>query len=568
LNNLIGRTSKLSRLHNNLESFISASIIHKDSLSLEDALLKERCESSFYEFVKNAWLHVEGREFVDGWHVQAMCEHLQAVQEMKIKNLLCNLPFRVGKSMIFCVMFPAWCWAIEPGLRFLFTSYSEDLTVRDSVFCRRLIANEWYQKLWGEKFSITRDVDNKHRFDNTKHGYRISSSIGATVTGQGGDINIFDDPDNIQTVHSEVMRNRVTNFFDYVLSSRFTLASLARRIVVQQRAHPKDLTAHILAKNDPSWTFLCLPMEYEPSRRSMTIPLPMSQGRVWTDPRKKEGELLWPQGIDHEALRIIKSNFNNDSYTIAAQLQQRPFPAEGGLLQADWFQPWTHSYTPEFEYILQSWDTALTSGKMSCFSACTTWGVFKDRKTGIRNIMLLSLFKEQMEYPDLRKAAVRLANNYEDVYYDEPIYGHNPPHLVLIEEKVNGYCLLQDLMRANLPVMKFEPNKYGNKIGRCRIVSHLIENGLVWLPTEAPAYKNYTQDSQLFLEAAVNFPEDRSSRPTNDIIDSMSQAFIRLTSTGWVANMDDPVFEEETNWRQLERKYGNFEGRNVWKMRT
>jgi phage terminase large subunit-like protein len=565
LYSLIGRTSRLSRLHSNLESYISANIIEPVKLSDEDQLLKERCESSFYEFVKNAWLHVEGREFVDGWHVQAMCEHLQAVQQMEIRNLLCNLPFRVGKSMIFCVMFPAWCWAIEPGLRFLFTSYSEDLTVRDSVFCRRLIANNWYQKLWGDKFSVRRDVDNKHRFDNNKHGYRLSSSVGATVTGQGGDINIFDDPNNLQTVHSEIMRNRVSNFFDYVLSSRFTLASLARRIVVQQRADPSDLTAHILAKNDPSWVFLCLPMEFEPSRRSQTVPLPMSNGRVWTDPRKKEGELLWPQGIDHEALRIIKSNFNNDSYTISSQLQQSPFPVEGGLLQAEWFQKWTDPFYPEFEYILQSWDTALTTGKMSCYSACTTWGIFKNRKTGTKNIMLLSLFKEKLEYPDLRKAAIRLANNYEDVYFDEPINGHKPPHLILIEEKMNGYCILQDLMRANLPVMKFDPNKHGNKIGRCRIVSHLIENGLVWLPAEPPHYKYYTQDSEMFLEAAVNFPEDRSGKPTNDIIDSMSQAFIRLTSTGWISNTYDPVDEKENVWRNMQPKYGN--SGNTWKMR-
>src|SRR5271154_6187397 len=563
LNALTGRTSKLSRLHSNLESYISANIPQIIDLCDEDQLVKELCEASFYEFVKNAWIHVEGREFIDGWHIQAMCEHLQAIQKMEIRNLLCNLPPRMGKSMIFSVLFPAWCWTIEPGLRFLYTSYSQDLTVRDSVFCRRLIASEWYQNLWGDKFSITLDVDNKLRFDNSKHGYRLASSVGGTVTGQGGDINCCDDPNNIKTVHSEVIRNSVNSFFDYVLATRFTLAAKARKLVTQQRTHINDLTAHILAKNDPKWVFLCLPMEFEKSRSSMTIPLPMSNGRVWTDPRKKEGELLWPQGMDHEAVIGLKNDFNNDSYTIASQLQQRPSPVEGGILKADWFQPWNEKYYPEFEYILQSWDTALTTGKMSCYSACTTWGVFKDRKTGMKNIMLLSLFKEKLEYPDLRKAAIRLANNYEDVYFDEPIYSHKPPHLILVEEKMNGYCILQDLMRANLPVMRFDPNKHGNKIGRCMIVSHLIENGLVWLPTEAPHHKYYTEDSQIFLEAAVNFPEDRGGKPTNDIIDTMSQAFIRLTSMGWVANTSDPVFEEETNWRNMENKYGN-----VWRMKT
>lgn len=555
--------TKFSRLFNDFERDIKDYIGKEVKLTDEDFLLKEKCESSFYEFVKNSWIHVEGREYIDGWHIQAMCEHLQAIQKMEIKNLICNLPPRMGKSMIFSVLFPAWCWTIEPELRFLYTSYSQHLTVRDSVFCRRLIGSEWYQGLWNDKFSITRDVDNKIRFENNKHGFRLAASVGGAVTGQGGDISCMDDPNNIKTVHSEVVREGVNNFFDYVLSTRFTIAARARKLVTQQRGHVNDLTAHILAKNDPKWICVILPMEYEPLRRSMTIPLPMSKGKVWTDPRKKEGELLWPAGMNAEQVQGIKNDFNNDSYTIASQLQQRPSPAEGGMIKAEWFKPWKQPFYPDFEFILQSWDTALTAGKMSCYSACTTWGIFKDKKTAMMNIILLSLFKEQIEYPELRKAAIRLAYNYEDTYLDEPIDGHHPPHLILVEKKMNGYDLVADLMRANLPVMGFNPNPHGNKIGRCRIVSHLIENGLVWLPTIAPHYKYYTEDSQLFLEAAINFPEDRSGKPTNDIIDSMSQAFIRLISTGWLANSEDPKSAPEENWKHMENKYGN-----VWRMKS
>lgn len=463
----------------------------------------------------------------------------------------------MGKSTIFCVLFPAWCWTIQPGLRFLYVSYSEKLTLKDSIACRRLLSSEWYKSLWGDKFQISKKVDNTHRFENSKFGYRISASAGGTIMGQGADITCFDDPNNPETVHSTVVREGINDFFDFTLSSRFSRISQARKIVVQQRTHMNDLSGHILSRNDPSWIFLCLPMEFVPSRKARTIPLPMSGGKIWTDPRTKEGELLWPNEIGPKELKTIKFDIRNDSYTIASQLQQRPSPAEGGILKAEWFRPWKMPYYPEFEYILQSWDTALTTGEMSCYSSCTTWGVFKDKDTGTKNIMLLSLFKEKIEYPELRKVAIRLAQNYEDIYMDDPIYAHKPPHLVLVEEKVNGYCILQDLMRANLPVMGFNPNKYGNKISRCRIISYLMENGLVWLPTEAPSFKHYTEDSQLFLEAAINFPEDRSGKPTNDIIDSMSQAFLWLTARGWVSSKDDPVYEPDNNWDQFENKYGN-----------
>lgn len=543
------RSSKLSRLYNDLEKHVASRIVEETPLSDEDQLIKEACESSFYEFVKHAWIHLDGRPYVDGWHVQAICEHLQAMQQMEIKNLLINLPPRVGKSSIVSVAFPAWCWSIDPGLRFLYTSYAQTLSVRDSGFCRGLIRSEWYQKLWGHEYRISRDVNNKIRFHNDKFGYRQASSVNGTITGQGGDIICADDPNSIQEVHSPTIRDSVNDWWDYVFSTRFCNPATARKILVQQRSHQKDLTGHILAKNNPNWVILCLPMEFEKSRCAVTVPLPMSNGKVWRDPRKKEGELLWPQWMNAAKVEEIKNEFNYDSYTIASQLQQRPSPAEGGILKAEWFKPWKHKDLPEFEFILQSWDTALTTGVQSCYSACTTWGIFKD-KGGINNIMLLSLFREKVEYPDLRKAAIRLSENYEDSYFDEPIIGRNPPDLILIEAKVNGYSLLQDLMRANLPVMKFDP-KNGNKIGRCRVVSHLMENGLVWLPTRAPHCEYYTNDSQTFLEAAVNFPSDES----NDIIDSMSQAFQRLKDTGWVSNKSDPLDNHETDWRQEQRPY-------------
>jgi phage terminase large subunit-like protein len=176
--------------------------------------------------------------------------------------------------------------------------------------------------------------------------------------------------------------------------------------------------------------------------------------------------------------------------------------------------------------------------------------VFKDRGD-IRNLMLLSVFQEQIEYPDLRKMATRLANNYEDTDMENPLYGVDKPDLILIEAKVSGYSLHADLMRAGLPVMKFNPNKYGDKENRCRLVSHLMENGLVWLQTESPKHEYLTREAQLFLKDATIFPNGASM----DIIDSMSQALIRLTEGGYLMNKEDPVPPQQEAWVNDTRKY-------------
>lgn len=505
------------------------------------------CTSSFFLFAKAAWPWIEGgHELIPAWHIQAMCEHLEALHTLTISRLIINCPPRMGKSNICSVLFPAWVWAKSPHHSFLYSSYAQSLSIRDSLKCRRLIQSPWYQSLWGHIVRLTGDMNSKLRFENTRAGYRIASSVGGSNTGFGAHYEIADDPNNVLQADSDVIREGVNEWHDYVMSSRHAgLASEFRRLVVQQRTHHKDVTGHILSKDDQRWIHLCLPMEFEKTRCCSTIPLRMSKGNVFKDPRHQEGELLWPAGMNAQQLDDFKKkDFKNDSYRIAGQLQQRPSPQGGGIIRTEWLKWWKQKDFPEFEYVLQSWDTALTSSKLSCYSACTTWGVFKD-KSGTCNLMLLSVFKERVEYPELRKMATRLAQNYHDVIMDDPLSGRMAPDLILIEEKVSGYSLLSDLMRANLPVMKFNPTRHGDKIGRCRLVTHLMENGLVWLPTETPHHELPTEDSAIFLEAAGLFPNEES----NDVIDSMSQAFIRLMSTGWLSNKEDPMPEPQEPWR-------------------
>jgi phage terminase large subunit-like protein len=152
--------------------------------------------------------------------------------------------------------------------------------------------------------------------------------------------------------------------------------------------------------------------------------------------------------------------------------------------------------------------------------------------------------------------AVRLAQNYEDTIQDEPFPPgyRNPPHLILIEAKVSGYSLYADLYEAGLPVVKFNPNNYGDKFLRCQMISHLIENGLVWLQTIRPEGIFLNYESQLLLENAASFSEDNP----NDIVDSMTQAFIRLKESNRLSNRFDPSFNpqpmETINYTQLTRK--------------
>ena len=134
-----------------------------------DAAARKQAENSFRVFVEQGWHVLEPHTpFVPGIHVDAICLHLQAVSEGRIADLVTNVPPGHAKSLITCVFWPAWDWIKHPERRFVFSTYKEDLTLRDSVKCRMLIRSPWYQERWGKAFHILRSQDQKHRFANNR----------------------------------------------------------------------------------------------------------------------------------------------------------------------------------------------------------------------------------------------------------------------------------------------------------------------------------------------------------------------------------------------------------------
>ena len=78
---------------------------------------KERrlASAKLYEFVRQSWPVVEpGVPFIPSWHIEEICEHLEAVSAGDIRKLLINIPPRHSKSTIVSVMWPMWEWCAQP----------------------------------------------------------------------------------------------------------------------------------------------------------------------------------------------------------------------------------------------------------------------------------------------------------------------------------------------------------------------------------------------------------------------------------------------------------------------
>lgn len=180
LPSLRGQVDRAAQILSGLESRSSS------SAGIDPAEVAE-LQGNLYKFSRAAWPVTEiGRAFVDGWHLGVLSEHLQAVTELQIHNLVINMPPRHGKSLWAAVFWFAWAWAGDPTTRWLTSSYADDLVTRDAMKAHNLIDSGWYQRRWGHKFQWGKK-DTDTWYENNRGGYRISTTVGGKGTGHGGD---------------------------------------------------------------------------------------------------------------------------------------------------------------------------------------------------------------------------------------------------------------------------------------------------------------------------------------------------------------------------------------------
>jgi predicted phage terminase large subunit-like protein len=500
---------------------------------------RRSASASLYEFVKQSWHVVEpGIQFMESWHIEEICEHLEAVSAGEIHRLLINIPPRHSKSTIVSVMWPAWEWITDPAQKYLCASYSSTLSTRDNLKTRRLLQSSWYQERWGHMFKFTGDQNAKQRFENDKTGYRIATSVGGSVTGDGGSRLVCDDPHGAQAAQSEAMRESDLEWFDMVWSTRLNNPKTDAMIVVMQRLHEQDISGHIL--NDiKGWEHICIPAEWDGKSRKTIL------GAY--DPRKVKGELICPDRFGEKEITMLKQLLG--SYGSAGQLQQDPTPSGGGILKTKHFGLWSaDDGLPPFEYILQSYDCAFTEKTTGDPTACTVWAMFTHN--GERNAMLIDAWDEHLSYPDLRAKAIKdWTTEYGGMSKESPHSRARRPDRILVEAKASGQSLLQDLRLAKVPAVGYNPGK-ADKISRAHQAAPTLELGLLWIPESKKNRGQPVSWAAAFLKQLAKFPVAEH----DDYVDTFTQAVIYLKDDGW---FELPVAKDIDERREPKRERVN-----------
>lgn len=493
-------------------------------------------ESSLYEFVKQAWSTMEpGVPFVPSWHIQIICEHLEAISSGEITRLLINIPPRHSKSTIVSVAFPCWEWLRRPQEKYLCASYSGTLAMRDNVKARRLVTSPWYQERWGELFKLSGDQNQKQRFENDKTGYRIATSVGGTATGEGGSRLILDDAISTQDAQSDAVRNSTLEWLDMAWSTRLNNPKTDAMIEVAQRCHESDPSGHRLSQG--GWEHVCIPAEFDGVVR---------KNRVFVegyDPRTSVGQLICPDRFGEKELKDLKIQLGE--YGTAGQLQQRPAPAGGGILKTDHFQLWPHNRElPVIEYVVQSVDPAYTAQTTNDPTAFSVWGVFTH--AGKRGAMLLDCWADHLAFPQLRS---KLIDEWHSVYGKTGQRKGKKSDVLLIEAKASGLSLIQDLRQANLPAIPYNPGS-ADKINRAHQASPILELDCLWIPESGKEPGKPVTWARNFIAELTVFPNGAH----DDQVDTFTQAIIYLRDQGYFelayAELDEV---EEVDYDQIKK---------------
>jgi predicted phage terminase large subunit-like protein len=446
--------------------------------------------NDFCAFLHRAFLELDPHaRFEPNWHHEVLAAKLEDVRLGKCKRLIVNLPPRQLKSIAASVAFPAWLLGHDPAKKILSISYGQELSDPLARACRALITSPFYQSLFATRLSAERNAVSE--FETTEGGYRLSTSVGGVVTGRGADVIIVDDPMKADDALSDARRQAVNDWYDNTLRSRLNSQEQGAIIVIMQRLHADDLVAHL--QETESWDVLSLPAIAE---RDECYSLITAYGQRII--HRKTGEGLHPRLLPASNLEGLHRSMTE--YNFAAQYQQDPQPPAGLIVKRDWLKFYSERDKPDrFDQIVQSWDTASKITELSDYSVCTTWGV-KDRK-----MYLLNVFRQRMEFPELKRRVRELADLWR-------------ASIVLIEDKSSGTQLIQELRADGFAAAQAAPADNDDKVMRLRAQTAKIEGHFVLFPEKAPWLETY-------LLELTTFPNAKH----DDQVDSTVQALAWLT---------------------------------------
>lgn len=446
-----------------------------EDISFDRAYVKR---FGFYGFLKLAWPQIlPGTPFTDGWHVQQICNHAQAVSTHTttgvphIRNLVVNVPPGSTKSISIAVCWPAFVWGPDkqPSKKWMFYCFDHGLSIQNARKCRELIESDWFQARW--PLQLIDKAEGLYR--NEHHGWRYSDSVRGKGTGRHADIIVVDDPmkpagaqdaQGIKRTELEFVKN----WWEGTMSTRNANPKTTARVILMQRLHEEDLSG--VALKQGTYTHLRLPMRFNAAKPCKTM--------FGGDQRTVDGELMCPSRFGEAEVHDMEAQLN---VYAAAQLQQEPTSATGMVFKRAWMRFYDELPRDLDEWAC-SWDMTFKDSQGSDFVCGQVWA----RKGA--DFYLVERVYERLNFPNTLTAFQAQLRRFPQI---------GPK---LIEDKANGPAVIATLERKIPGLVAVTPE--GGKLARANGVSYLHRAGNVHYPR---SFEN-DDDKDSHLKCMLGFP--------------------------------------------------------------
>lgn len=479
----------------------------------EEAIDREICRRSLRQFVELAWHVLEPEEeFVPGRVIDAICEHLQAVTEGRIKRLLINVPPGTAKSLLASVFWPAWEWGPR-GLahhRFFTASHEMNLSLRDNRRMKKLVESDWYQRRW--PLPLSSDQHAKLRFENHRGGFRTCRAM-SSLTGERGHRLVIDDPHAVKVkgssmvMETDAVREATVATFRESATSRLVNRKTSAIVVIQQRTNLNDVAGWILANKRDEYACLILPMRYVPERHCVTE-------IGFEDWRTEPGELLFADRFSEE--EVASDEHTMGDYAVAAQFQQDPVQRSGNLFKVERFEI-VPILGEEPVAVVRGWDKAATEGGTGAESA----GVKLGWLPKLERFIVLDVIHDRMSVGRRRRTMIQTA-----------ALDGSKTWIVHEQEPGSGGKESAENTTADLSGYKVEAvaaANHGSKIDRAEPYAIQVEAGKVLL-LEAPWNAEFIAQHRRFAQGIIDIV-DAGAIAFNKCAKLRQRTKLRLYST-------------------------------------
>lgn len=417
--------------------------------------------------------------------------------ESGVDRLAIFMPPQEGKSERVSHAFVLWLLQQFPDLRVAIVSYADEMARRHGAAIKTDAQSfDGTDGTLDLGIQLSEDSRAAGRWQIQGHtGGVYCVGIAGSLTGKPVDVLVIDDPlKDLEQAQSERYRERAMNFWRAVAIPR--LAPGAKVVLIQTRWHQADMGGQLLTEEPDKWRVVSIPAiaDHDPAKGE-TDALGREPGQAMVSAR---GERDWD---------AIKRSVGSQVWN--ALYQQRPSPAEGGILKRGWWrtyeQPmWTvrgdgSYWVPGAGRVVMSWDMAFKDKKDSDYVVGQVW-----LHRGA-DAFLLDQVRDRLDFTASKTAVRQLAARWPQA------------SAKYIEDKANGTAIINSLGQTVPGLIPVNPD--GSKEARASAVSPFIEAGNVHLP--APEFAAWVGE---FIEECAAFPNGAN----DDQVDACTQALDRL----------------------------------------